>query len=115
MVWQSHRAMKSRRPPPQKVLSASEQQSIDALYGLEPVFEPQSDPGSTHEVQASGGTRFCVVQCPYCGENFETLVDLSAGSSTYIEDCQVCCQPIEFAAQTDLNNELTSLTTRRSD
>ena len=35
-----------------------------------------------------------MVTCPYCGEPFETLIDLSAGSSTYIEDCQVCCAPM---------------------
>jgi transcription elongation factor Elf1 len=36
------------------------------------------------------------IQCPYCGESFTTFVDLSQGDTTYIEDCQVCCQPIEF-------------------
>ena len=36
------------------------------------------------------------VQCPYCGENFLTFVDLSAGDSEYIEDCQVCCRPIQL-------------------
>ena len=32
-------------------------------------------------------------ECPYCGEEVETTVDLSAGDQTYIEDCQVCCRP----------------------
>jgi len=36
-----------------------------------------------------------VIHCPYCGEAFETSVDLSAGSQRYIEDCAVCCKPIE--------------------
>ncbi|MCG6871720.1 MAG: CPXCG motif-containing cysteine-rich protein [Gammaproteobacteria bacterium] len=36
------------------------------------------------------------VSCPYCGELFETALDLSAGSQSYIEDCQACCRPIEF-------------------
>jgi hypothetical protein len=32
--------------------------------------------------------------CAYCGEINTTFVDLSAGSQqSYIEDCQVCCQP----------------------
>ena len=30
------------------------------------------------------------IHCPYCGEGFETTVDLSAGSQSYIEDCAVC-------------------------
>ena len=34
-----------------------------------------------------------VYECPYCGEEVETTVDLSAGDQTYIEDCQVCCRP----------------------
>lgn len=34
------------------------------------------------------------VQCPYCWEEIELLLDASAGSQTYTEDCHVCCQPI---------------------
>ena len=31
--------------------------------------------------------------CAYCGDNL-TFVDLSAGAQqSYVEDCQVCCQP----------------------
>ena len=33
--------------------------------------------------------------CPYCGEMIELLIDCSAGSQQYIEDCSVCCRPIE--------------------
>ena len=40
-------------------------------------------------------------QCPYCGEQVETVLDLSAGDQQYIEDCPVCCRPIEFSLQTD--------------
>jgi len=33
-------------------------------------------------------------QCAGCGEWNETTVDDSAGrSQTYVEDCQICCQP----------------------
>ena len=28
---------------------------------------------------------------------FETAVDTSSGSARYVEDCQICCQPIEFS------------------
>lgn len=32
--------------------------------------------------------------CAYCGEANLTFVDLSAGTQqSYVEDCQVCCQP----------------------
>ena len=40
-------------------------------------------------------------QCPYCGEPVETLLDLSGGDQQYIEDCPVCCRPIQFELQTD--------------
>ena len=35
-----------------------------------------------------------VVQCPYCGEAIELLVEDSAELQEYVEDCQVCCRPI---------------------
>lgn len=37
-----------------------------------------------------------VIGCPFCGESIEVLLDLSAGGQDYIEDCQVCCQPIRI-------------------
>jgi hypothetical protein len=64
--------------------------SIDALYGLEPVYEPGKGlPGLLPE-------EFVAVQCPYCGERLETRVDLTADEPSYIEDCQVCCRPMTF-------------------
>jgi transcription elongation factor Elf1 len=36
------------------------------------------------------------IQCPYCGENIVVLVDCSVSQQNYIEDCQVCCRPINF-------------------
>jgi len=41
------------------------------------------------------------VQCPYCGESIEILVDDSAGQQRYIEDCQVCCRPISITVAVD--------------
>lgn len=34
------------------------------------------------------------IECPYCGELIVLLVDASAGAQDYVEDCQVCCRPI---------------------
>ena len=81
-------------------------QAIDALYGLEPVFEP--GPAGSPEL-----TQFVTVQCPYCGESFATMTDLSAGSFSYVEDCQVCCQPIELAGEVDEDGALVGLTVGR--
>jgi hypothetical protein len=55
------------------------------------------------------------VDCPCCGENFETVVDCSAGNQTYIEDCPVCCRPIEFHLAVDTGTDQYSLTTSRDD
>lgn len=35
-------------------------------------------------------------QCPYCWEEISMLFDSSIESQTYIEDCEVCCNPIEI-------------------
>ena len=34
-------------------------------------------------------------QCPYCWETISMLLDPSI-STTYIEDCETCCNPIEL-------------------
>lgn len=34
------------------------------------------------------------VQCPYCGEEIEVVVDGSVEHQQYVEDCSVCCRPI---------------------
>jgi len=41
------------------------------------------------------------VQCPYCGEPFTTFVDLSQGNHRTVEDCYVCCRPIEFLIESN--------------
>jgi hypothetical protein len=35
------------------------------------------------------------VMCPSCGELIELWLDLSVASQTYIEDCSVCCRPMQ--------------------
>ncbi|WP_439107440.1 CPXCG motif-containing cysteine-rich protein [Congregibacter sp.] len=34
------------------------------------------------------------VYCPYCGEPLSILLDVGDSDADYIEDCQVCCQPM---------------------
>ncbi len=36
-------------------------------------------------------------QCPYCWETISVLVDTSVRQQTYVEDCQVCCNPMEIS------------------
>ncbi len=46
------------------------------------------------------------IQCPYCGESIEVVIDDSAGDQRYIEDCQVCCRPISIAVTIDADGNL---------
>ena len=44
-----------------------------------------------------------VFQCPYCWEEISMLLDASVTSQTYIEDCEVCCNPIELYVRFEEN------------
>ena len=74
--------MKPKAPSPAISDIPLDAQAIDALYGLEPVFEP--------------------------------AVDCSAGAFRYIEDCHVCCQPIELAGGVGDDGALVGVTATRS-
>jgi hypothetical protein len=54
------------------------------------------------------------VRCPYCGETFEALIDISGGPQHYIEDCEICCRPIRFDLRVDLDG-CAVVETRRED
>lgn len=47
------------------------------------------------------GLETAQIQCPYCWETFETVVDCSVAEQQYVEDCYVCCQPIVFQVTSD--------------
>lgn len=51
------------------------------------------------------------IHCPYCGESYDSAVDLSQGSHLTIEDCAVCCRPIELRVSVDENDELIGIDT----
>jgi len=38
-------------------------------------------------------------QCPYCWDTISMLIDMSQRQQSYIEDCEVCCNPIEINVQ----------------
>ena len=89
--------------------------SIDELYGLEPVFEPGQSIGG----DAEGGTAelgvFVELQCPWCGEPYGSMLDLTDASRSYIEDCQICCRPIEVLLEVSERGELDNVSTSRCD
>ncbi|MET0809328.1 MAG: CPXCG motif-containing cysteine-rich protein [Pseudoxanthomonas sp.] len=39
---------------------------------------------------------FQSIHCPYCGESIDVFVDDSVEHQQYVEDCQVCCRPINL-------------------
>jgi hypothetical protein len=94
------------KPQPDKPLSDAE---VDALYGLEPVI------GDSSTVDPALQPEFVTVACPYCGECFETSADASGGPCKYVEDCQVCCQPIEMELRVDEDGGFSELLARRGD
>lgn len=51
------------------------------------------------------------VICPYCGQINELFIDYSGGThQTYLEDCQVCCQPWEVHVDLTGQEPLVSIT-----
>lgn len=90
-------------------ISSREEADIDELYGLEPVYEPG---------QARGGVEpesFVSIQCPWCGERLDVRVDVTAGERSYIDDCEVCCRPMELTVELEDSGALGALRVRRAD
>jgi hypothetical protein len=54
------------------------------------------------------------VDCPYCGETVTLLLDLSEESTSYVEDCSVCCRPMVVRFST-ADGELLHLSVDRDD
>jgi len=46
------------------------------------------------------------IQCPYCWETIEVLIDDCGEDQQYVEDCQVCCRPINFHLELDDSQQI---------
>jgi len=46
------------------------------------------------------------IQCPFCGQFFELLVDTSTASQPFVADCEVCCRPLEVRVECELGEVL---------
>lgn len=44
------------------------------------------------------------VTCPSCWERHPVVIDLTDEQRTLIEDCQVCCNPMQISYQLDGND-----------
>ena len=38
-------------------------------------------------------------QCPYCWQEISFLLDSSVSFNEYVEDCEICCNPIETSVK----------------
>jgi len=46
--------------------------------------------------------------CPSCGEEIVVPVDASAGDEQeYVEDCPVCCSPVQLSVRVEPGGEIT--------
>jgi len=54
-----------------------------------------------------------LITCPYCGEQVEVDVEADV-RGTFIQDCEVCCNPWELRVVRDLTGER-SVEVRRAD
>ena len=51
--------------------------------------------------------------CPYCGEPIELWLDADGGhSQSYVEDCSVCCHPMQVSVTVDDDGEASAYVTR---
>jgi len=77
-----------------------------AHAALDPLLRGSSEAG------AEGAAAQAEVQCPYCGEPTEVTPDEQGGHS--VEDCVVCCRPIDVIAEVDDSGSV-SIQVRRQD
>ena len=48
------------------------------------------------------------IQCPFCGQTFEILVDTTVASQRFVTDCEICCRPMEVLVDCE-DSEVVSL------
>lgn len=53
------------------------------------------------------------IYCPYCGESIDIIVDTSVDEQQYIEDCSVCCRPIEL--EVTVSGDVATVAVKRDD
>jgi transcription elongation factor Elf1 len=39
------------------------------------------------------------VNCPFCGQAFEMVIDTSTASQQFTTDCEICCRPFEVRVE----------------
>lgn len=87
---------KSKKRAPKKSLKKSdedseflEDESEEEDEDLEDSDEDEAETGRLSEEEV-------FFKCPYCYEEISMLLDPSSAGGEYIEDCEVCCRPIQI-------------------
>jgi hypothetical protein len=60
------------------------------------------------------GLQVALIQCAYCGEEIEVVVDCSVEHQEYVEDCSVCCRPMTLSVIAS-DGEVASIEARTED
>lgn len=55
------------------------------------------------------------VYCPYCNEPITLLIDPSVEEQNYVEDCQVCCQPMVVQVSIETDEKIAVSVSREDD
>ena len=48
------------------------------------------------------------IQCPFCGQKFDLVIDTSIAVQRFTTDCEICCRPFEVFAECEAG-EVTSV------
>jgi transcription elongation factor Elf1 len=40
-------------------------------------------------------------QCPFCWQQISMMLELTAGAQAYVEDCEICCNPISLSYEAE--------------
>lgn len=46
------------------------------------------------------------VDCPFCGQSMELVLDTHLASQRFVTDCEVCCRPFEVTAECEAGDVL---------
>lgn len=55
------------------------------------------------------------VGCPYCGERVGVQVDAPAGRHEWVEDCAVCCRPMQVVVEVAPDGGVSLVVTHEDD
>lgn len=39
------------------------------------------------------------IQCPFCGQSFELVIDTTAPTQQFTTDCEICCRPFQVTVE----------------